>query len=97
MPAPFCLGQSVRDGDEEGTVKTHGAGNLYGAGCFKSSLGCSGKAGHGSIPQSRWGPWNGKKQNESGVLVELLFIVALLLQELNSASSDTGRAWVSGD
>lgn len=55
------------------------------------------KAGYGSIPRSRWGPWNGKKQDESGVLVELLFIVELPLQELNSASSDTGRAWVSGD
>ena len=38
-----------------------------------------------------------RKQNESGALVELLFIVELPLQELNSASSDTGRAWVSGD
>lgn len=98
MPAPFCLGQSMTDGDEEGTVTTHGAGILYGVGCFKSPLGSSGKAGHGSIPRSRWGPWNGKKQNESGVLIELLFTVELRLQKLNYVASDTGRqSWVSSD
>lgn len=28
VQAPFCLGQSVADRDEEGTVTTHGAGIL---------------------------------------------------------------------
>lgn len=40
----------------------------------------------------------GKKQNESGGLVELLFTVELRLQRLNYTSSDTGRqSWVSSD
>lgn len=75
-----------------------GLGSCNGVGCFKSPLDSSGKAGHGSIPRSRWGLWNGKKQNESGGWVELLFTVELRLQKLNYVASDTGRqGWVSSD
>lgn len=52
MPAPFCL---VTDGNEEGTVKTHGAGNLYGAGCFKPPLDYSGKSRVWLYPQKQMG------------------------------------------